>query len=542
MRIPNHLSRGFLDAAIILVLALLANAGHFAIRQGRHVICADSVQYVDGARTILGESTSAHFGFRKPGYSVILAATYLLFGNMSWGAVVVNYLAQTLLALVVYALGRQLHSRLAGWLAAILIIAQLQISVRAERIMSEVCYATIIATAFWLIARAWRKSPGPIVSDSPNSVPPSRGDYRGITQHPNSPPVSAHSYSWTWVPLCGIAMGFAWFIRSAATAPILATLICLFWHERRNGRWIKWTIAFLLPLAGFVLLECGLNHHFVGRFKPGTGTLGPSLLLRMRAFLGVPFPETEATQKCLSLLPERNKCNAYIAHKLDTWVAWHRALHDHGMDDWEFDRVTARASWEMIAVNSRPYLTSSAEIFARYLLRRDDGPRLDQVPDDWHQPCLMPVDIVDSKENQEHWYKYWTLPKRDSPDARNLTGQMLTDADEKAPFGDGALFANLRYICMTPAVHDVLGILRDIARLWPGFALLGCGLLGLNRRLCAALALTYTLDAIMVALMASDATDLVRYRYAWVGTDSTLAAAMIASIFHALRHRSTSHS
>ena len=55
------------------------------------MICGDSAQHVDGARALLSEDETPNFGFRKPGYTLLLAELGRLTGNMSWSAVVANH-------------------------------------------------------------------------------------------------------------------------------------------------------------------------------------------------------------------------------------------------------------------------------------------------------------------------------------------------------------------------------------------------------------------------------------------------------------------
>jgi hypothetical protein len=86
---------------------------------------------------------------------------------------------------------------------------------------------------------------------------------------------------------------------------------------------------------------------------------------------------------------------------------------------------------------------------------------------------------------------------------------------------------------MRPVVVAILGGLRRVGSLWPGFALIFCGLLRLNRQTCAFLAAAYVLEAFLVAATSFSALANVRFQYVWLATDTTLAAALVASLLAA---------
>ncbi len=485
-----------LDVLIILGISVAAECAHFTWKQGRHVICADSVQYVDGAEALLSPDKIAHFEFRKPGYSLILAAAAIALGNMGWAAVVVNHLFQAVLPLAAYCLGRNLRSRLVGWVAAILLVAQLQFHYRAERIMSEASYTTVLTLAILLCAVG----------------------------------LSGRRQRW-WMMTAGFLFGFAWLIRSIAVVAVAAAVGCLLWQARRRPfRASAACLCLLAPLAGAVLFECGLNHHYVGRFKTGTGTLGLTLLIRARYFEGLPFPETEAARQCSALLPERDPEDAYRANKLDGWVGWYRAVHDQGVSEWAFDDLARRAAGEVLTAHPGAYLRSTCEIFLRQLLRRAGGASLSRVPAELREPVLVPADAHDDQDAQQYWYSYWALPHRTQEEARSLVARMKAAAEQRAPLGRLGLWSELRYWSLAPAVVDVLSVLRGVGSLWPGFALLLCGPLGLNRRTCALLAGCYILEAAVVGATSFSDLANARFQYVWLATDAALAAALVTPI------------
>ena len=113
-------ARTVLDVMVILVIGLVAETAHFSWHNGRPVINGDCLQYVDAAEALLDPGKSPNFAVCKPGYPLILAGVALAMGNMSWAGVAANHLFQALLPLAAYGLGRNLRSRLVGWIAAAL--------------------------------------------------------------------------------------------------------------------------------------------------------------------------------------------------------------------------------------------------------------------------------------------------------------------------------------------------------------------------------------------------------------------------------------
>ncbi len=485
-----------LDMFVLLALGAIGEAAHFSWQQGRHVICADSVQYVDGAEALRSPDRTAHFEFRKPGYSLILACTAFLFGNTAWAAVTVHHLLQAVLPLAAYLLGWNLRSRLVGWLAAILVMAQFQFHYRTERIMSEVPYMTVLTLGVVLCA-----------------VGLSRKRQAG------------------WMLGAGLLIAAAWLIRSVAMAVLVAAVACTLWQLRHHvRRTLVACLCLVVPWVGAILLECGLNQHYVGTFKPCTGTLGLTMLIRMRSFEGAPFPDTPVAQWCISLLPERAPEDAYLANKLDGWVAWHRAIRDRGMDEWAFDQAMRSAAFEMIAADPVAYVRTTAHVFARQLLRQDGHPSLSRVPPDRHQPVILPAGIPSSAEARQHWYAHWALPHRSKGESKAIAAQVGDAAEQRAPFGQTGLWADLRYASMLPPVVDLLSVLRGLGSLWPGLALFLCGPLGLNRKTCAFLALSYILGAGIVATTSFSEIANTRFQFVWLPLDTVLAASFLSPV------------
>jgi hypothetical protein len=105
---------------------------------------------------------------------------------------------------------------------------------------------------------------------------------------------------------------------------------------------------------------------------------------------------------------------------------------------------------------------------------------------------------------------------------------MRVAAKQRAWFGGSGIWAALRYGGMHTTVVDALGVLRGVATLWPGFAIIFCGLLGLNRRTCAFLAAAYVLEALLIAACGCSDMANERYQAVWLATDTALAAVIVA--------------
>lgn len=492
---------GAFDCLFVLLVSFVAEAAHFSWQQGRHVICADSVQYVDGAEAILNGSPSAHFGFRKVGYSLVLAATSLVFGNMGWGAVLVNHIFQGLLPALAYLMGRVLHGRFAGFAGAMLVLARLQSEHRAERIMSEAVYTTLLTGAVVLLALALNRQ-----------------------------------RRFGWLVGAGALMGLAWLTRSIAATSIAASSIGLVWCLRRTPmRALTASLAFLIPIAACVAIECAVNQRFAGQFRTSTGSMGTALLIRMRAFVGAEFPPSETVRECLTLLPERDSKDAYLVNTLDGWVAWHRAIHDRGMSEWQADALMRKAAIETAMANPQATLAAFGQVFVRSLLRQSGPPALGNVDEIRKSPILLPPFAENSQRSADRWYAYWALPRRSPAESEALVARMEHAAETKAPFGTGRFWQYLRWISLTPSVKDATRTVAGLASIWPGFVLIAACMLGLNRPLCLLLGLAYVLDALAVGATAFAQSDMDRFAYAWLPCDTALVAAGFAALLTKVR-------
>ena len=450
-------------------------------------------QHLDGAEAILSGNATPNFGLRKPGYTLILAGLGALTGNMSWSAIAANYAFLAFLPVAAYGIGFSLRGRSAGWLAALLTMAHLQTALWAGRIMSEASYTCFATFGILLVAIGLSR--------------PRMG---------------------RWMFAAGTLLAGAWLIRSVALSVIVAALVCICFGLRRSPRRAVATCALLLlPVIGAVALECGLNYQTAGRFRTSTSALGIMLQTRARYLQRSPFPDTETNRWFLDLLPERSPEDAYRANKLDGCIARCRAIRGGGMDEWEFNARITRSGLETLAADPMNTLTTGLVVFFRHLFRYSGGPSASRVAVDRRSPIIVHEAAIDFQDSQDNWFAYWILPHRSLKESTESVARMWVAADERAPFGGSDIWRVIRYAASLPVVVEVLNILRAVGSLWPGFALILCGLLGLNRRICALLALSYVLDAVIIGICGS--TDIAnhRYQFIWLATDAALVACLV---------------
>ncbi len=488
-----------LDIVLVLLIGVMAECAHFGWRDGRPILNADSAQYVDAAQALLSPDRAADFSLRKPGYPFMLAGLALLTGDMSWSPLALNHFLLGLLPLAAYGFAAVMLSRWAGWLAAILTIARLQTFVPSERIMSEAPYMFLLS--FGLLAAVM-----------------------AITRAPRA----ARAYLLS----AGVLLAGAWLVRGVAIVPIAAVLACFAWIYRSEPRRIlRLSLCLIVPLAGVALFECSLNYANQGRFRTSTGSFGLMMMMRTRHMQGLPMPQGDSARRALALLPERAPDDAYRASELDTWVARYRAIHDHGLDEWEMDALMRETALQIVAEHPFEFLRCSADIFGRHLLRRDDL-RFDRhVPLAHRYPCVLHVTGADDPDFEWNWWTYWGLPHRSIEDSRRLALNMRTVAEVRAPFAHTEPLPTLRYLSMTPAVSNTARMLRELAPIWPGLALIVLVILGANRAGCALIALAYVLDAGLISLCCPSEMAAMRYQSIWMVTDTALTGALLVVPF-----------
>lgn len=495
---PNRLQTA-LDIGLIAALSFVAHATHFSYKQGQAVICGDSAQYVASAEALLDSERTPHFEMRKPGYAFFLAAIALVSGNMGWAALVANYVCLGLLPLAAYGWGRHLRSRPLGWIAAALTIAQPQTVFWGDRMLSESLFTVVLS--FGLLALVV-----------------------GLSKR----------RSRRWLALAGVLLGLAWFTRGSAT-PIIAVagaaIIVAMWREPRRA--VVSCACFAVPVLGFIALECGLNQSYSGRFRPANGTVGATLLLRARHFEGFEFPQSRDASRVLALLPERSEGDAYISSHLDVWMARYHAVHDLNLSEYEYDDLMRRVGVSMLLHNFGAYVRSSLRLTAHHLLRRPEGQDLSPVPTyrrTW--PYIHPDAPADASSWVTNWPAYYGLPHMTRERSLELVDRMHHAAATRAPFGGSTVWRVLRYWSSKPVATATTAALTGLGTLWPGFALLLCFWLGLNRRTCIVLAAAYLADALFLGFLTPTT---VRLQFIWIVTDTVLASSLVLGAGLAMR-------
>lgn len=489
-----------LDIALLLFAGLAAECAHSSWRDGRPILNADSAQYVNEAEALLAPERDANFALRKPGYPFLLAGVALLTGEMSWSALTLNHLLLGLVPLAAYGLGVVLLSRWAGWCAAILAIARLQLFVPGDRIMSEAPYMFLMS--FGLLA---------VVT--------------GLTR--------TFRASRPYLLIGGILFACAWLVRGVALVPIVAALACSVWLYRGEPRrFIRAALCLAVPLIGAVFIECSLNYASQGAFRTSTGSFGLMMMMRTRHMQGLPMSHGDAGTRALALLPERASTDAYRASELDAWVARYRAIHDNGFDEWETDALMKAAAMEIVAAHSTEFLRCSAGIFGRQLLRRDEARHHPLVSPTDRLPCVLHKAGAQDADFEWNWWAYWGLPHRTIEGSQTLALNMRTAAETRSPLAHTEPLPTLRYLSMTPPALAVTKTLASVASIWPVLALVVLVVLRINRPACAIIALAYVLDAALISLCCPSEIAAARYQGIWLVPDTALAATLITALVH----------
>ncbi len=491
-----------IDVLLIAAISFVAEGTHFSYKQGRALICGDSAQYVASAEALLSPGKTPHFEMRKPGYILYLAGVSLAFGNTGWAAVTGHHIFMGLLPLAAYALGRHLRSRWVGWLAAILTIARLQSVVWGERMMSETLFTCLFSFGLVLFLVALSRA----------------GSRR-------------------WMVGAGVLLGMAWLTRGAALPIIAVGVVAILVTMARDWRRaLASCVSFISPVLFCVVLECSLNLAYAGQFLTSNNTVGATALLRARHFDGLELPDTPEAAQVLALLPERSREEAYVASHLDVWVARYHAVHDKGMDEWEYDNLMRRVGWDALAGHLQSYLKSSLQLTLCHLFRQADGQGLSPVPEDRRTGPLIHPAAPGDAEWDTTWFAYYGLPHMTLAESVALVDRMKTAAAQRAPFGKARIWKAFRYWKTKPVAQWPLAGLARLSSLWPAVALLGCFLLGLNRKTCAVLAAAYLLDALFIGLLTPTNA---RLQFIWIVIDTSLAAGAVVGALYVVVHAAT---
>jgi len=466
---------------------------HFSAKQGRAVICGDSAQYVASAEALVHGDKLPHFELRKPGYGLFLAGVALLFGNMGWAAIACNHALLAMLPLAAYGFGRHLRSRAVGWGAAVLMIAQLQTVILGNRMMSECLFVFLLSFGLLLFVVGLSK------------------------------PRTVHLMA-----AAGFMLGLSCITRGTGLPVVcVATLFLItkMWRDWRKV--IASTACFLSPVVCLITFECSLNLILAGSFRPADGTMGGGFAFRLRHFDGMQIPPTEAANRAVALLPERSRRDVFLCNNIDMWVARYRMIHDQGMSEWEYDDLMAQFGRDMVAAAPLDYIKHSAKNMLWHLLRRPDGETLSPIPESRRAGTMIHPAAYDIDEGTEYWYAYWGLPYLPVDESIRIVARMKSAASERAPFGRSGAWSAMRYYQTRPVAATTLGGLRWLASLWPGFAIIGCPILGLRRTTCWLIAGVCIADAVLIGAFTPTNS---RLQFIWLVTDTSLAAALIVAL------------
>ncbi|GMU37441.1 MAG: glycosyltransferase family 39 protein [Phycisphaerae bacterium] len=483
----------FFDLVLLAAIALTFEGGRFSIRHGRAIVCADSMQYLDGADAILDGESSPVFAFRKPGYAFFLSGISAGLGPEGWKIVLVQHLLHATLALLAYLTARTLGTGRGGaWAAGLMTVAAVGQLVWADRIMSETLYAVLMTGGLLCGLRALRDE-------------------------------AKAARAW-WG--AGALLALAWMTRSSATAVLAATAATAFVSLRRTPRRaLQACTALMLPVTAALVFECGLNLAGAGEFRPCTGTLGPMMLMRTRAMEGQGAPETPAAARCAALLPERRAEDAFRAHPLDVWIARHRAITEARLSEWDADALFRDAALAGIRANPGSYLTTTAILSGAHLARLSSTRLEAALPEVERLPMIAAPNAAGSPSAGDPWYLAWALPHRTRTDAIALSIRLRSFEEQRAAVTSHDPLTTLRYFVMHPLTEGVLQFLRIPGRfLLPPLALAGCWLLGARRKPLVLLAAAGLADALLVGLTGSSLDAVARFQAVWAATDAALAA------------------
>lgn len=244
---------------------------------------------------------------------------------------------------------------------------------------------------------------------------------------------------------------------------------------------------------------------------------------RMQAFQGAEVPDSDEGRFLLSLIPERAASDAYAANGGDQWVSIARAVRHQGMDAWAFDDLCRRVAIDAVNADRLSFLGNSLQLSVYHLLRmREPGMSISPVSES-RRAGVITFSPSDRNTGINRTSAYWALPYRTAAASVDLANRVRERAEQRAPFAGSGVWSAMAYWKTKPIVITACEMLTRIGSLWPGFALLLCPWLGLNRRTCCILAAMYVAEAVCLSIMT--VTDH-RYQSVWMVCDSALAAAL----------------
>ena len=244
---------------------------------------------------------------------------------------------------------------------------------------------------------------------------------------------------------------------------------------------------------------------------------------RMQAFQGAEVPDSGEGRFLLSLIPERAASDAYVANGGDQWVAVARAVRHQGMDDWAFDDLCQRAACSAVSGDPLTFLRYSLELSAHHLLRvRERGMSLSPVAESLRRQVIT-FSPSDGNTGINRTSADWALPYRTAEASAAFAMRVRERAQRRAPFAGSGVWSAMAYWKTKPVLVAACDILTRIGSLWPGFAILLCPWLGLNRRTCWILLAMYVVESVCLSFIT--VTDQ-RYQSVWMVCDTALAAAL----------------
>ena len=136
----------------IVILAAILRLGAIAVFHPP--LLSDSKEYHDIAQSVVHGAGFSIDGkptaFRLPGYPLLLAATYSLFGDSSIPIALVQLIADLVSCVLIFAIGQKLFSERVGIVAAwILALFPIQI-LYVPHLMTETLFTTLFLSALWL--------------------------------------------------------------------------------------------------------------------------------------------------------------------------------------------------------------------------------------------------------------------------------------------------------------------------------------------------------------------------------------------------------
>lgn len=254
---------------IMTLLFLIALIVRFWFLPGYKVISADGIGYVGVAKALMSGNATFWSPNHPPVYPALIAAVGLVISDMELAGRIVSIIMGSLLAPPLYLLGRDLFSREAGILAALLAVTWPPLRGWSCEVMSQATYLTLLVTGLYLLLRTVR------------------------TKH-------------VILGFCaGLLLGIAYLTRPEALLIFFVLILlagCYFICTRESGSHRLKPIVFIL--AGFGI--CFIPYLFVIKNVTGswqlTGKTGAALADALSGYLGRPDLKRDPSFQTLGYL------------------------------------------------------------------------------------------------------------------------------------------------------------------------------------------------------------------------------------------------